>query len=107
MSRSIIDFRTGIASAMATVNADTITGEQIRELRDMLVSLAPDIAGYDDEAHAEALEDIEICRLALYETEALERQPRSDWWGVQRDARERCAAILNARAASAREGNET
>lgn len=80
------------------VTADTITDEQIRKLRALLGRLLPLMAPYDDAATREAEEDIVTCRLALYDTEALSGQPRSDWWVVHREARTRCAAILNARA---------
>lgn len=86
------------AASTPTLTLDTITDEQIRDLLNLLQQLMPEIETLDTEAHAEAAEDAELCRLALYDTEALSRQARSDWHAVHREARARCAEILNARA---------
>jgi hypothetical protein len=72
------------------LTADTITDEQIRELRAETRARLPRTK---HESRSEALGIIETCMLALNEAPL---QTRAD---VHADARARCAEILNARTA--------
>lgn len=79
-----------------TVTADTITDEQIRELRESITAELkaagwPPAIGYD--ANARLTYQQRQCDVAL----GLRRASRGSWRG---ESRARCAEILNARKAS-------
>lgn len=78
---------------MNKLTADTITDEQIRELRAATVYAE---APFDAFARREARDLLNTCDDAIFGPNVY--TTHSDYYGQKREARSRCAEILNARA---------
>lgn len=74
------------------ITADTITDEQIRELRDSLLNEQSVLVAGDIERRVARANDIDACEMALFSIHTMEA-----WESPKAKARARCAEILNAR----------